>query len=138
MKRWLTTAELGRALVERFPNLVRLNAKRRNEHALRLVRRAERLETVRYTKQVGKHVMVSVRAVEALLPVDEATIERLDTQFGRMNHEHRRFRGRLNRHEQRIAILEEKEAARREYEAKCSAIDARANAADCRNSRSSS
>lgn len=132
MKRWITTAELGDALAARNPRLAKLNPKRRNEHALRLVRRAERLETVRYTKQVGKHVMVSVRAVEVLLPPEEATIERLDVQVGKLNREHRYVRGRLSFHERRIGTLEEKEAARREFEARCADIDRRANAADSR------
>jgi hypothetical protein len=132
MKRWITTAELGEALAARNPKVARLNAKRRNEHALREVRRAERLETVRYTKQVGKHVMISVRAVEVLLPPDEATVDRLGAEFSKMNQEHRRFRGRLKDHDRRIIGLEEKEAARREFEAKCAEIDRRAIAADTR------
>lgn len=132
MKRWITTAELGDALAARSPRVAKLSPKRRNEYALRLARRAERLEAARYTKQVGKHVMVSIRAVEVLLPPEEATVERLDVQFGKLNREHRYVRGRLSAHERRIGNLEEKEAARRDFEARCADIDRRANAADGR------
>lgn len=136
MKRWLTTFELGETLAKRDPRIAQLSRKRRNEYALRLVRRAERYDGVRCTKRVGKNVLVSVVALEELLPTDAATVDRLDVEFGKLNQEHRQLKVRigdhgskLTNHARRIVALEEKEAARRDYEARCAEIDRRANAA---------
>lgn len=133
MRSWLTTSQLGERLAKRDPRVAELGRKARNQYALRLVRRAERYDGVRCTKRVGKHVLVSVRLLEELLPTDAATVDRLDIEFGKLNHEHRAMKGRLNGHAEkikntarRVAILEEKEAARREFEARIADIDRRA------------
>lgn len=98
MKRWLTTSELGDVLAERSPRVAKLSRWRRAEYARRLVERAERLESVRCTKRNGRRLLISVNALALLLPTDAATVDRLDTEFGKLAQNQRALRRQVNGH----------------------------------------
>lgn len=117
MKRWLSTAEFGDALAARDPRVAKLSRWHRAQHARRLVRRAEEYEGVRCLRKVGRKLLISVRYLEALLPADAATVDRLDVEFAALNQEHRQLRGQVNAHgsairdlRHRTKVLERKEA----------------------------
>jgi hypothetical protein len=114
MKRWLTTSELGDVLAERSPRVAKLSRWRRAEYARRLVERAERLESVRCTKRNGRRLLISTNALALLLPTDAATVDRLDTEFGKLAQNQRALRRQVNghgaqliTHAKRIKIVEQ-------------------------------
>lgn len=117
MRRWITTAELGEALAAKSPRVAKLSKWRRAEYARRLVERAERLESVRCTKREGRRLLISVNALALLLPSDAATVDRLDTEFGKLAQNQRSLRRQVNGHgaqlivhEKRLKIVEKKAA----------------------------
>jgi|GEM_PF-3056199 len=98
MKRWLTTTQLGDALAAKSPRVAKLSSRRRAEYARRLVERAERLESVRCSKREGRRMLISVSALAYLLPSDEATVDRLDVEFGKLAQNQRALRRQVKGH----------------------------------------
>jgi hypothetical protein len=114
VRRWLTTTQLGDALAAKSPRVAKLSPRRRAEYARRLVERAERLESVRCSKREGRRLLVSVSALAYLLPSDEATVDRLDIEFGKLAQNQRALRRQvkghtmlLSDHAKRLKIVEQ-------------------------------
>jgi hypothetical protein len=133
VRRWLTTVEVGEQIAKRDPKVAELTRRGRREHVIRVVKRIEKMEDLQCIKRVGRSILVSWRALESLLPADAVTIDRLDTEMGKLNHVTRAIRTQVNghgsqlrNHRQRLGILEELEAARREYDARVAEISRRA------------
>lgn len=133
MRRWLTTLELSDQLAKRDPRVAALGRRSRREYVIRIVKRIEKMENLQCIRREGRTILISWRALESLLPADAATIDRLDTELGKLNQVTRRIGGQVNGHgsqlrdhNKRLGILEELEAARREYDARIEAIQRRA------------
>ena len=131
MNRWLSTRELGELLAKRYPKVAKLSPWHRAQYARRLVRRAEKLEGVRCVKWEGRRIRISVRALDALLPPDVATIDRLGIAFSELHQSHRALRGkvnghgsRLHDHDRRLKIVEKKQAILARCQADLVAADA--------------
>ncbi len=133
MKRWLTTSELGDVLAERSPRVAKLSRWRRAEYARRLVERAERLESVRCTKRNGRRLLISTNALALLLPTDAATVDRLDTEFGKLAQNQRALRRQVNghgaqliTHAKMLKVLDKKAAILAEAQRQLALADAEA------------
>lgn len=130
MKRWLSTSEVGDLLAERSPRIAKLTRWERARYARRLVERAERLEGVRCSKREGRLLKVSVNAMAYLLPPDEATVDRLDAEFGKLTQTVRAVKRQVNghgaqlaQHHRRLKIVEEKARLIAECQAAIAALD---------------
>jgi hypothetical protein len=108
MKRWLTTSELGDELAKRFPKVARMTRWNRAQHARRLVERAERLESVRCSKRDGRRMLVSVNALGFLLPTEQATVDRLEIEFGKLAQNQRALRRKVSEHSSKLGNHEER------------------------------
>lgn len=106
--RWLSIAEVAGKLAERFPDLSARPRKRQLEAARRLVRRAERRDSTRFTKRAGRELYVSVDALSSLLPVDAAVVDRLESSVARLQQDHRQLSTRVNGHGSKIRQLDER------------------------------
>lgn len=133
MRRWLTPLELGDQLAKRDPKVARLTRRGRREYVVRVVQRIERIEDLQCIRRKGRSILISWRALESLLPADAATIDRLDTELGKLNQVARAIRGQVNghgsqlrNHGKRLVVLEELEAARRDYDNRIADIQRRA------------
>lgn len=70
--------------------------KRQLEIVRRLVRRAERRDSWRFTKRVDGDLYVSLNALEALLPVDVETLSSVERSVDALNEKHRALQRQVN------------------------------------------
>ena len=121
--RWISMGELADLIEIRNEKLVSMTRRERVRHARRLVRRAERRDTERYTKRIGRGLYVSVRAVETLMAWDPEALSEIERQQGELAQEHRDIKRQVNGHGARIRNLEKWRELTTQYLADVSALD---------------
>lgn len=105
--RWVTLEEVAKLAEKHRPKLRALQGKNRRQYARRLVQRVEKLHERRYTKRFGRELMVSVSALEHLLPWDATTITELEQSVAEIAQKQRDQQRQLNGHGARLRNLEE-------------------------------
>lgn len=116
--RWVSIPEILDGLPKNYPALATRLAgrprKRQLEAIRRLVFRAERRDSERYTKRVDGDIFVKVESVESLLPVDVAKLGEVVENLENLHQSHRGLQRQVNGqgsklrdHEKRIVNVEE-------------------------------
>ncbi len=116
-QRWLSIGEVAERLAQLYPKLGDKTRKRRLEAVRRLVRRAERRDSTRFTKRAGRDLYVSVDALSSLLPVDVARLDSIDASLADLHQRHRQLAARVNGHGSKLRDLETRMAKAEELQA---------------------
>lgn len=135
--RWLSIPDVTDIVLQRSnkvaERLRRLSRREQLRSVRRMVQRAERRDDTRITKRVAGDVYVRLDAVEALLPVDVATVTRLELDVVNVASETKRLwkhvgshGSRLREHDKRISAVEEEQALTTKYLKQISEIRSRA------------
>lgn len=116
--RWISIPEILDGLSKNYPQLAARLAnkprRRQLEAVRRLVFRAERRDSERYTKRVDGDIFVRVESVESLLPVDVTRVGEIERDVEGLHESHRDLTRKVNGHgsklrdhEKRIVNTEE-------------------------------
>lgn len=105
--RWVSYEQLATLAEAIRPELKGLPSKSRRQYARRLVRRVEKLHAERYTKRFGREVLVSVSAIEYLLPPDATTVSALEKSVDELVKKHAELKRQVNGHGARLRNLED-------------------------------
>ncbi len=136
MKQWLTLLEVAEVIAKNKPKVALLSRKRKREHALRKIQRAEELHGERFTKKVRGQWFVSVGAVDQLQKWDPDSLHQLGrsladlhSKFGVHRQQTNAHGAKLREHERRIGIVEEKQRLADQYLAGMARLESRTTAA---------
>lgn len=133
--RWLSISDVTDIVLQRSnkvaEKLLKLPRRYQVQHVRRLVIRAERRDEQRITKRVSGDIYVRFDALESLLPVDVATVTRLEVDVVKVATETRKIwrhvggHGvQLREHTKRIAKVEKKQEILARMQAELQAVDA--------------
>lgn len=132
--RWLSISDVTDIVLQRSnkvaERLRKLPRRYQVQHVRRLVLRAERRDDARITKRVSGDIYVRLDAVEALLPVDVATITGLELGQQQLAGETRKLwrhvgshGSTLRDHAKRISKVEKKAEILARAQAELAAVD---------------
>lgn len=105
--RWLSLLEVAALLDSLEPRLSKLSKRERRRWVRRIAQRAERRDSERYTKRVGRELYVSRNAVETLMPWSPEQLSELERNQARLVQNHKALQRQVNGHGARIKNLEE-------------------------------
>ncbi len=132
--RWLSIPDVTDIVLQRSnkvaDRLKKLPRRYQVQHVRRLVARAERRDDQRITKRVSGDIYVRLDAVESLLPVDVATVTRLEVDVVMVAKENRKIwkhvgghGAQLRDHAKRLCKVEQKAAILARAQAELAAVD---------------
>jgi len=127
--RWLSLIEVADLLAKEIPRVAGLSRKRKREHVLRLVRRVERRDNERISKQVGREWYVSRNAVDAMQRWEPEALSELERAVEDLHAKSREQDRRINGHGSRLRTLEEKQRLADQYLTGMATIESRTSAA---------
>lgn len=133
--RWLSIADVTDVILQRSnraaARLQKLTRRHQIQHVRRLVLRAERRDDQRITKRVSGDIYVRFDALEALLPLDVASVTRLEVDVVKVASETKKIwrhvgghGAQLRDHSKRIGKVEKKQELFARFQAELQAIDA--------------
>jgi hypothetical protein len=113
--RWLTLADVSDRLAAFHAKLASLSRREQRRYIRRLLQRIERRDGERYTKRVGREVVVSLLGLESLLPYDPERVTGIEAKVVELGQKHRELHRQVNGHGARLRIVEQDQAAASKY-----------------------
>jgi hypothetical protein len=120
--RWVRLYELGQLLQKKDKRLEKLGRRALRQHAHRVVLEFEDMHGERITKKWRSRLYVSVGALDALLPLDEQVISRVERNQAEANQKIKALERQTNAHGSRIRTLERWRELTTEYVANISKL----------------